>query len=237
VRECKETPGGILFARQRIVDRQEQTFGYELLWRASDGSPPNGSISPNEMTETVLQNLLRHHNKWSDLWNGERLFVNASPAFLAAGGLASLHPLVPHFPFIVELHETVVGTAEIAALAKDLKALGAQIALDDFVWQPGSDILLSVADLVKLDLDILSPRSVKAHVERLCDWGVLLLAERVETEEDVQRCRDLGFDLFQGYYYAKPELVYDEQHSGLLSQNAAPLPSISKQYTPSGVDS
>ena len=85
--------------------------------------------------------------------------------------------------------------------------------LPDFAWRwtissifPGYDRLLSLASIVKLDLRS-DEKVFRAEVSRLKQFPVTLLAEKVETPEEYDRCRDLGFGLFQGYFFARPRLV------------------------------
>jgi len=217
------TEGSVLFARQRIVDRRGAVVGWELLWRSPEGGAPDGKQRPDEMTTTVLSHLVeleRRGKLLSEEFQYPMLWVNSAPLLLVAGGMSSLLPVLVNHSIVIELHESVVGSAPVASLCKDLKALGARIALDDFVWQPGVEVLLAVADIVKLDLEVLPRRALEQHVEWCREWGVMLLAERVETEEQRRWCEDLGFDFFQGFLYGRPELIREDQDGEVLIEVA-----------------
>src|SRR5439155_23957026 len=82
---------------------------------------------------------------------------------------------------------------------------GYTIACDDFAWSEDRVPLLNHVDIVKVELLGRDPADVAADVERLAACGVTLLAEKVETREEFERCSELGFDLFQGYFFCKPE--------------------------------
>lgn len=101
-------------------------------------------------------------------------------------------------------------TAEPAVLEalKNLSRGGHLIALDDFVLDDGLEPLVELADIVKVDVLELSQDEVRSQVEKLRRIKKLkLLAEKVETNEDYQFCRRLGFDYFQGYFFSKPQVV------------------------------
>ncbi|RYG00220.1 MAG: HDOD domain-containing protein, partial [Chitinophagaceae bacterium] len=81
------------------------------------------------------------------------------------------------------------------------------IALDDFVLTPETESLIPYADIIKLDVLQLSTPDVLAHVKYLKPFGVKLLAEKVETYEMLEFCKSAGFDLFQGYFLARPQII------------------------------
>jgi EAL and modified HD-GYP domain-containing signal transduction protein len=96
------------------------------------------------------------------------------------------------------------------SLVKELKALsenGYTIALDDFVHSPKADDILPFADIVKIDVLSLSHEEVEDHVKLLSRYRAKLLAEKVETHEDFERCKQLGFHYFQGFFLCKPEII------------------------------
>jgi EAL and modified HD-GYP domain-containing signal transduction protein len=89
---------------------------------------------------------------------------------------------------------------------EQLRRRGIGIAADDFVFQPNAVGFLPLVDYVKVDI-LLAQDQLASYVSRLKGYPVQLLAEKVETHEQVALCRDLGFRLFQGYYFARPESV------------------------------
>jgi len=190
----------VRFATQAIVDSQGQLFGMELLWRDADGRLPDGKADPDQMTAAVLTGLASTRQRFD---RRTTMWVNASPALLH-GELAI--PWDPQMT-VIELHESVYGTPELASYCRRLHHLGYRLALDDFLWQPGVEVLLSIADYVKLDLELLPGRSLEHHVRSCRQWGVDLVAERVETQLQMDLSRQLGFDLFQGFLVGRPDPV------------------------------
>jgi EAL and modified HD-GYP domain-containing signal transduction protein len=93
------------------------------------------------------------------------------------------------------------------AVARELATAGLTLALDDFVHEPALEPLLDVAHVVKVDMLALGRKGTLRQLERLSGRGLRLVAEKVETHDDLAFCRDAAFDLFQGFFYARPGLV------------------------------
>jgi EAL and modified HD-GYP domain-containing signal transduction protein len=86
------------------------------------------------------------------------------------------------------------------------------VALDDFVFLPGYEEIVRLADIIKIDFLQYSNRNdlekLLYKIRKIGDK--VLLAEKVETEEDFEIAKELGFSLFQGFFFSRPKL-----HSGL----------------------
>lgn len=108
---------------------------------------------------------------------------------------------------VVEILETVLPEDEVMEACRELKSHGYTLALDDFVGEPGFEPLCEIADIVKVDILGKSPTEVMAIVKGLRRYKARLLAEKVENIDMFNVCRKLGFELFQGYFFSKPEIV------------------------------
>ena len=108
---------------------------------------------------------------------------------------------------MIEVLEDVVIDDDLVASLKKLSEAGYTIALDDFVHDELSNRVLPWVNIVKIDVLQLSDTELEEHVELLSEYDVTLLAEKVETHEMYQRCSDLGFELFQGYFLCRPQLI------------------------------
>jgi EAL and modified HD-GYP domain-containing signal transduction protein len=101
-----------------------------------------------------------------------------------------------------------------------LQRAGFRLALDDYVPGDSRDSMLKAADFVKVDLVLTPPDQLESLVGYLRQSGAKLVAEKVETREEFQQCLELGFDLFQGYYFAKPMTLaarrQDPEHAALF---------------------
>ena len=126
---------------------------------------------------------------------------------------------------MIELLEDQEVDAELLDVLDVLSRDGFRIALDDFRYEAALEPLLDVAWAVKLDVLALSADELGAHVERLRARDLMLVAEKVETREMYERCRALGFDAFQGYYFTRPAVMRARpaptRHAGALAGLAA----------------
>ena len=95
--------------------------------------------------------------------------------------------------------------------AADVAARGARRRLPDRVdgYRPdaGTDALLDLAYGVKLDVAKLDEEAIEAAVNAARGRGLTLIADGVQTREAYGVCRGLGFDAFQGRYFAEPVIV------------------------------
>lgn len=191
----------IFLGRQPILDRAQRVVAFELLFRA--GLTPDAGVTDDmQATANVIQHAFSEMGAQAVL--GPHLgFINISADML----LSDMIEVLPHEQVVLELLETVVVTDTIVERCRALKALGYRIALDDFVYDDSYRPLLALADIVKIDLLQHNQDSLRALVGQLRQWPVQLLAEKIDSLEQAEFCRTLGFDLFQGYYFARPAVL------------------------------
>jgi c-di-GMP-related signal transduction protein len=192
----------VVVGRQPIFDRDLRVIGYELLFRTIEGDDRTiASLDGDLMTSEVLfssQNIGIHR-----LVGNKLMFCNAD-----RGLLTGRVPLtLPPEQTVVEVLETVTLDDEVLAGCRALVDLGFRLALDDFTWFDGAEQLLELVWMVKIDLRLSTVAEVKALYDRCRPFGVLLLAEKVETAEELALCQQMGFDYFQGYVLERPSLV------------------------------
>ncbi|WP_417534080.1 EAL and HDOD domain-containing protein [Marinobacterium stanieri] len=192
----------ILMARQPIFNQQLKVVAYELLYRNNEGTNPLPLITGDQASSRVI---LHSYTSVSEAGNLRVLpaFVNFTQQMLEQDSL----PSVPPKEIVVEILEDCLATPKLVATVKKLAEAGYTIALDDFIYHDDAIPLLEIARIVKIDLRALSANQLAEQVERLKPFNVRLLAEKVETHEEYTQCRDLGFDLFQGYFFSKPQLL------------------------------
>lgn len=192
----------IFLARQPILDRNQDLFAYELLFRSGDTATAEVG---DDLQATA--NVIIH--AFSEMEVGEVLgdkpgFVNVSADLL----LSDMVGLLPRDQVVLELLETIAIDEEIVARCRTLKAMGFTLALDDFVsLDDGYRPLLDIVDVVKIDLMAVDPAHLADLTRQLQAWPVRLLAEKVDRPEQTEHCLALGFSLFQGYYFARPMLL------------------------------
>ncbi len=192
-------------ARQPILDADEQTAGYEFLYRAAAESVANFP-DVDTASRTVLEQILLLGCR--ELSGGNRLFINCSGEVLAREYINVFPPQA----IVVEILESVEPTPAVIAACEQLKRSGFMIALDDFVPSPHTLPLLPFADIIKVDFRTTDERTRGQIVERYCQKA-LPLAEKVETRTEYKSAVNGGFRLFQGYYFCEPVLLVNRELS------------------------
>jgi EAL and modified HD-GYP domain-containing signal transduction protein len=191
----------IFVARQPIFDRRRNVVAYELLFRSGlenvfgKNDPDRASI---QMMGTTLLGF------GLDSLVGEKpAFFNASREVLVREHWAVLPPAKA----VIEVLETVEPDGEVVAACAAARRAGFRLALDDFVFRPAYEALLPFADYIKIDFLITRGAERRELVQRFGARGIHMLAEKVETYEEFHDGLAAGFELFQGYFFCKPEMV------------------------------
>jgi c-di-GMP-related signal transduction protein len=192
----------VFVARQPIFDRALRVYGYEILFRRSSLENFFSHPDPDEAATRVIHDSLNVFGL-DVLAQDRRIFFNVTRSVLVEDLVRTL----PRERTVVELLETVSPDPEVIEACRSLKAAGYTLALDDFVVYPGCEALLDLADIVKVDF-LVSPSEARAEIPaRYRRDGLLFLAEKVETAEDFREALELGYDLFQGYFFRRPEIL------------------------------
>lgn len=194
---------GFFLGRQPILDRNQNLVAYELLFRQQENE--ESVIVTNELaaSSNVIVNAYGQFGIQNVL-GSQRGFINADPELI----MSDIISLLPSKHVVLELRETEQISAEFLLRCEELKKKGYQFALDnvtainDKVKQ-----LLTVTSIVKVNVLELDQQKLPALVAALKPWPVLLLALKVETREQQAQCMQLGFQMFQGYFFAKPEVM------------------------------
>ena len=201
----------LFIGRQPIFDRSNQVYGYELLFR--DGFHPNAAVfeDDRQATATVIHNSMMGL-ELSDLVGSAKAFINFSESFFEP----EVDPCFSSNRIVCEVLETVPVTETTLAGIRRLKQKGFPIALDDFVFKKEFIPFIRLADIIKLDIENVNPNNIPMLVQKIrgvASAHTKVLIERVETKEVHQICLEAGCDYFQGYYFARPEIVTGQQLS------------------------
>ncbi|MGR5179075.1 EAL and HDOD domain-containing protein [Vibrio parahaemolyticus] len=191
-------------ARQPILDSEQKTVGYELLFR--DG--PNNTF-PDIDPELATNRLLSEHflaTHYSTI--GDKLgFVN----FPYQSLVNQVPTLFPKDNLVIEILESCEPTTELLAAVKKMSKAGYTIALDDFVprkeWLP----FLPYTSIIKIDIRQYSLSKAQKLIDRLKNQDIIFLAEKVETYEEFEIAKQVGFTQFQGYFFSRPQLIRRKQ--------------------------
>ncbi len=189
----------VFIGRQPIYDRDLNVVAYELLFRRGDVGTAD-VIDGDEATFTVMINALIEMGL-SRLVGDKRAFINLTRSSV----LCEYASLFPKDKVVLEVLEDCVVDDDLVDLVARFRDDGYEVALDDFVYRDEVRPLLDAASIVKVDIQDASATDLSSCLRQLGD--VTLLAEKVETEQEFDACRRLGFDLFQGYFLGKPQVV------------------------------
>jgi EAL and modified HD-GYP domain-containing signal transduction protein len=192
----------VYLGRQPILDRNGALNAYELLFRA--GAHNYAEVSDNaQATAQVVARAIGGIGVAAVL-GPHRGFVNIDRALL----FNDIVHLMPPERFVLEILETVEFDAHLGRRLTELRRAGFQVALDDVCEL--SDALLAVlphADIVKVDFLQVERATLETLASTLRGQRKTLIAEKIETREDFALARELGFDLFQGYFFARPQVL------------------------------
>lgn len=184
--------------RQPIVDRKGTLVGYELLYRDIDAR-----INDVATTARVILNLLNGVG-YAEAIGEFRASINVNAEFLFSDMVEVLAP----GRIVLEILETVRATPDLLTRIGSLKACGFTFALDDFTGEtPENRAFLDLVDFIKVDIERVPADRLAGMVRSLQRRKALLLAEKVEDPETFERCRQAGFELFQGFHFARPQVL------------------------------
>lgn len=209
-----ETNRTILLARQPIVDTALKVVAYELLYRPE--AQTSVSLTGDHATRKVLLNSLAEMS-FDSLIGDSLAFINMTRQTL----LEIEHLGIPADRVVLEILEDIELNSELQTKIEELKAQGFRFALDDFTLAGIHTENVPLAEIVKVDINGMSDNQIIRHANELSKYGVKLLAEKVETWREFELCKDAGYELFQGYFFAKPQLVHGAQVVQLRSSVVA----------------
>ncbi len=193
--------GAAYVGRQPILDGSLATYGYELLYRRAGQQTATFTDRDSASAEVALDAYLEFG--LDALAGDRRAFINVTRQVLISEFCREL----PADRVVLEILEDQPCDDEVEAAVRELVERGFIIALDDYAENDARARLLPWASIVKLDIMGVEPARLEARVAELAPYNVELLAERVETAEELERCRALGFKYFQGFFFARPTTI------------------------------
>ncbi len=191
----------MLIARQPILNRDLTLYGYELLFRPHLLADSFHGASAIHASASVMQSAFEEG--FDVLVGNKKAFVNFDADVLQ---LPLIEGLDPNF-LIIEVLETTDATPAVMKRLKDLSDKGYTIALDDFDNKIDTCPLVPLATIIKFDLLSQTIEDQLDEIMKAKALGKILLAEKVETYQLFEQAKSLGFQLFQGYFFAKPQIM------------------------------
>ena len=199
----------IFVARQPIFNRQQDVIAYELLYRESERNAFSGNVASDVATSILLTNTYVNFGI-DNLIGDQKAFVNFDKLLI----MNDVPQLLNKDNVVIELLEDIVPDPAFMKKLEQLKEMGYTLAIDDVIQDYPHKELIEIADIIKVEF----MGQPKEAIENICRlWkprGKLLLAEKVETIEDFNWAKSMGFDFFQGYFFSKPILVSSKVTQG-----------------------
>lgn len=186
-------------AKQPILDRKNRTYGYELLFRSNVDA--YAAVIENADSATIEVMTSGFVGSQDGLDQSKRIFINFTEKLLLEGAPRALPPSVT----VIEILEDISYTSEVFEELIKLKQDGYLVAVDDFSidYQPRE--FLDIADIIKVDVLNRSKDELTHLFDVIKNKNALKLAEKVDNQSGYLFMLELGFDLFQGFFFAHPE--------------------------------
>jgi len=182
--------------RQPVFDRGQRLAGYELRL---DAHTESAEREAGDVLTTVCGDLgLRR------VVGDRRAYITASPQLLAEAAVLQL----PAKQVVLQIPEQPVD-AQLLAAVRHAGGEGFGVAVGGWALDPAAEALLELATTIKVDFDFGTLDLVRAVARRdeLHARGATLIASRVQTRGELEECRRLGFDAFQGEFLAQPASI------------------------------
>jgi c-di-GMP-related signal transduction protein len=204
-----------LIGRQPIMNRNDQIVAYELLFRSAESQATAKLKNASHATANVIVNALSGFGM-KEILGDRQGFINVDSDLLLSDAIE----ILPPESIGLDLVGGIEVTPKIVARCRQLKERGFVLALAGDEQTPGQAELYDLVDIVKIDLLRTAAELLRPRVEQLRRYPCKLLAEKVDSREVFRTCQRLGFDYFQGYYFARPAVMekkkVDSSHAALL---------------------
>ncbi|MGL1932915.1 MAG: HDOD domain-containing protein [Desulfotalea sp.] len=192
----------MFIGRQPIFDRKKNLFAYELLYRAGMSNIFPTPFDGDKATSSVLTSTF-FISGIKKVSGGNLCFVKFPKDLLLNDNVNLFSPK----DIVIEILEDVEPTPEIISICQNLVDSGYKIALDKFVYSEAYEPLLRIADFVKIDFAETDLLQIRHTVDIIKKHKCNLIAEKIESHEEFKVGRLLGFQYFQGFFFAKPEII------------------------------
>lgn len=192
----------IFVGRQPILNQNKKTYAYELLFRDSLKNSFPG-IDGNIGTSRLLANTFFSMGI-KEITGNRPGFINFTKELI----LNKTPLMFPKESIIIEILEDVEPDKYVEDAIKEFRKKGYKVALDDFVFDKKYTNLIKLSNIIKFDLMATPLNTIESLVKALKErFNITLLAEKVETYEEFLKAKEMGFILFQGYFFSKPEVI------------------------------
>ena len=194
----------IYLGRQAIYDAKKKLVAYEILFRNSTINKFSADIDEEKATMKLISNC--NTIGLDKLTNNKRAFINFPQGSL----LKDVATLLPKNIVVIEILETVEPNRDVIVYLTELKEKGYKIALDDVIDNIKVNEFKDLIDIYKIDFINTTKETRKKLIKDIkkINPNAVLVAEKVETEEEVIEAKENGYKLFQGFYFSKPTMIF-----------------------------
>ena len=191
-----------ILARQPVFDREGTLWGHELLFRRNYEDNSAVFTDANQATLTVAAGMFSA--PWKFFHCSRRILLNFGQQSI----LEKVPYAFPHSQTIIQVNEDITTNVNLLTTLIDLKKDGYTIAIDNFSGRANPKVLLDLIDMVIIDVLDKAITEVEQQAQQAKQFSkALLLAKKVETKSMHNVAKDLGFHLFQGFFFKRPEIL------------------------------
>jgi EAL and modified HD-GYP domain-containing signal transduction protein len=199
-------------ARQAILDRNNQTVGYEILFRDSPENKFPEIDQDVASSKLIIQNHFQGDIQSISL--GKLAFINFTEKCLI-----DKYPLMfDKATIVIELVGHKSASARLLKIVKYYFDKGYKVALTEYDLDEKWDILFPYIAMIKVDIEVINAKRLRPVLERLKPYSIKLIAEKVETNFQLQSLAEVGFNYYQGYFYHEPEIIEGQTLAPIKSQ-------------------
>lgn len=195
----------IIVGRQAIVNKASEIVAYELLYRSNllENCCHNDITSDYKDSQSLINSV--HEIGAEKVLNGQIGFFNITEEILL-----DIEDYNLPQNSILEIVEFDSISNEMIQGITHVKELGYKLALDDFLFRHLDNELIDLVDLIKVDYLDCTRKEIEEIMMTFKGKNKIMLAEKIETLETFTHATNLGFELFQGYYFDKPAIITKE---------------------------
>jgi EAL and modified HD-GYP domain-containing signal transduction protein len=190
----------IFITRQPIYDPAMNAVAYELLFQ--NLSEEDAGMDYDDATTEVLINSLVEVGL-PNIAENKQAFISISPKYIRG----ELPVALEETNVVLQIAAQFANFEHLPEQLQKLKKDGFPIALKNFTFDETTAAVAQWADYIKLDISRLTQEELEQQIGLLKAFEVTLIAEKVATQNDFARCKEMGFDQFQGYFFCEPNTI------------------------------
>ncbi|MDD5157903.1 EAL domain-containing protein [Sulfurimonas sp.] len=196
----------INISKQKIFNSKNEVYAYELIFKNSSNMPTGLSDSVKGTAQLIMSSITSA--ELDKLLGKQTLaFVDIDEITLTKGILEVLDK----DRFVLNILEDIHLDENIISKIIQYRKRGFRLSLEHFDSSAQMitkfSRLFNYIDIIKMDTALSEPENLEKVMHKFKGTRIKLLAQNIETKDDFRKYQDMGFDLFQGYYLDRPEVM------------------------------